>query len=62
MRKTQKAMDSVYDALVASAEVMQFEPFERRGYRTVGLDPYLAWLQKRLDQASCTGARSQHCH
>ncbi|MGE0704005.1 MAG: hypothetical protein AB7N65_15305 [Vicinamibacterales bacterium] len=43
MRKTQKAMDSVYDALVASAEVMQFEPFERRGYRTVVLDPYLAW-------------------
>jgi hypothetical protein len=38
------------------------EPFERRGYRTVVLDPYLAWLQKTLDQGSCTGARSQHFH
>ena len=38
------------------------EAFERRGYRTVVLDPYLAWLQKTLDQGSCTGARSQHFH
>lgn len=38
------------------------EPFERRGYRIVVLDPYLAWLQKTLDHGSCIGARSQHFH
>lgn len=38
------------------------EPFERRGYRTVVLDPRLAWLQKTLDHGSCIGARSRHFH
>lgn len=38
------------------------EAFERRGYRTVVLDQYLAWLQKTLDHGSCIGARSQHFH
>ena len=37
-------------------------PFERRGYRAVVLDPYLAWLQKTLAQGSCIHACSQHLH
>jgi hypothetical protein len=38
------------------------EPFERRGYRAVVLDPYLGWLQKTLDQGSCIHVCSQHLH
>jgi hypothetical protein len=36
--------------------------FERRGYRAVVLDPYLAWLQKTLAQGSCIHGCSQHLH
>jgi hypothetical protein len=36
--------------------------FERRGYRAVVVDPYLAWLQKTLAQGSCIHGCSQHLH
>jgi hypothetical protein len=54
--------DSVHCLMFMLWPDVRREPFVRRGYRTVVLDPYLAWLQKRLDQGSCTGARSQHFH
>lgn len=37
-------------------------PFERKGYRAVVLDPYLAWLQKTLAQGACIHVCSQHLH
>ena len=37
-------------------------PFERRGYRAVVLDPYLAWLQKTLAQGACIHGCSQQLH
>ena len=54
--------DSVHCLMFMLWPDVRREPFERKGYRTVVLDPYLAWLQKTLDQGSCTGARSQHFH
>jgi hypothetical protein len=54
--------DSVHYLMFMLWPDVRREPFERRGYRTVVVDPYLAWLQKTLDQGSCTGARSQHFH
>ena len=54
--------DSVHCLMFMLWPDVRREPFERRGYQTVVLDPYLAWLQKTLDQGSCTGARSQHFH
>jgi hypothetical protein len=54
--------DSVHCLMFMLWPDVRREPFERRGYRTVVLDPYLAWLQKTLDQSSCTHARSQHFH
>ena len=54
--------DSVHCLMFMLWPDVRREPFARRGYRTVVLDPYLAWLQKTLDQGSCTGARSQHFH
>jgi hypothetical protein len=54
--------DSVHCVMFMLWPDVRREPFERRGYRTVVLDPYLAWLQKTLDQSSCIHARSQHFH
>lgn len=54
--------DSVHCLMFMLWPDVRREPFERRGYRTVVLDPYLAWLQKTLDHVSCVGARSQHFH
>lgn len=36
--------------------------FERRGYRAVVLDPYLAWLQKTLVQGACIHGCLQQLH
>jgi hypothetical protein len=54
--------DSVHCLMFMLWPAVRREPFERRGYRAVVLDPYLAWLQKTLDHGSCIGARSQHFH
>jgi hypothetical protein len=54
--------DSVHCVMFMLRPGVSRAPFERRGYRTVVLDPYLAWLQKTIDQGSCIGARSQHFH
>ena len=54
--------DSVHCLMFMLCPDVRREPFERRGYRAVVVDSYVAWLQKRLDQGSCTGARSQHFH
>jgi hypothetical protein len=54
--------DSVHCLMFMLWPDVRREPFERRGYRPVVLDPYLAWLQKTLGLGSCTGARSQHFH
>jgi hypothetical protein len=54
--------DSVHCLMFMLWPDVRREPFERKGYRTVVLDPYLAWLQKTLDQGSCTRASSQHFH
>ena len=54
--------DSVHCLMFMLWPDVRREPFERRGYRAVVLDPYLAWLQKTLDQGSCIHACSQHFH
>jgi hypothetical protein len=54
--------DSVHCLMFMLWPDVKREPFVLRGYRTVVLDPYLAWLQKTLNQGSCVHARSQHCH
>ena len=54
--------DSVHCLMFMLWPDVRSEPFERRGYRTVVLDPYLAWLQKTFDQGFCTSARSQRFH
>jgi hypothetical protein len=54
--------DSVHCLMFMLWPDVSREPFERRGYRAVVLDPYLAWLQKTLDRGSCIHACSQHFH
>ena len=44
--------DSVHCLMFMLWPDVRRKPFERRGYQTVVLDPYLAWLQKTLDQGS----------
>jgi hypothetical protein len=40
--------DSVHCLMFMLWPDVRREPFQRRGYQTVVLDPYLAWLQKTL--------------
>jgi len=54
--------DAVHCLMFMLWPAVSREPFERRGYRAVVLDPYLAWLQKTLDQGSGSHACSQHFH
>jgi hypothetical protein len=54
--------DSVHCLMFMLWPDVRREPFERRGYRVVVLDAYLAWLQKTLDQGSCIHVCSPYLH
>jgi hypothetical protein len=54
--------DSVHCLMFMLWPDVMREPFERRGYRAVVLNLYLAWLQKTLDQGSCIHGCSQYLH
>lgn len=54
--------DSVHCLMFMLWPDVRREPFERRGYRVIVLDAYLAWLQKPLDQGSCIHVCSPYLH
>jgi len=60
--ETMALSDSVHCLMFMLWPDVMREPFDRRGYRTVVLDPYLAWLQKKLGRGSCSHVGSQQLH